>query len=110
MSDVASIMCPEQIMKINSIALSRKTVVRRILKISDNLMSQLKEASKQFLWYSLALDESNDVQDTTQLLIFIRGIFQLTEELLSVESLKDTTTGEDLFRAVESCIARNGLE
>ena len=79
-------------------------------------MSQLKDTSKQFLWYSLALDESNDVQDTAQLyktLHDIRGMdanFQLTKELLSVESLKDTTTGKDLFHAVENCIARTGLE
>ena len=113
MSDVASIMCLEQITKINSIALSRRTVVRLIEKISDNLMSQLKDASKQFLWYSLALNESTDVQDTAQLLMFIRGMninFLLTEELLSVESLKDTTTVMDLLCSVESCIARNGLE
>ena len=36
--------------------------------------------------------------------------FQLTEELLSVESLKDTTTSKDLFHAVENCIARTRLE
>ena len=47
------------------------------------------------------------------MLVFIRGMdakFQLTEEILSVESLKDTTTGENLFHAVENCIARTGLE
>jgi len=46
------------------------------------------------------------------LLVFIRGIdanFQLTEEILSVESLKNTTPGKDLFSAVENCIARTGL-
>ncbi|XP_076799958.1 zinc finger BED domain-containing protein 5-like isoform X1 [Clavelina lepadiformis] len=96
-SDVANIMCPEQKTKMDSIALSRRTVVRRVGKISDDLMSQLKDTSKQFLWYSLALDESTDVQDTAQLLVFIRGMdanFQLTEEQLSVESLKDRTTDE----------------
>ena len=36
--------------------------------------------------------------------------FQLNEELLSVGSLKDTTTDKDLFRAVENCMARTGLE
>ena len=88
-------------------------MVRHVQKISDDLMSQLKDTSKQFLWYSLALDENNDVQDTAQLLVFIRGMdanFQLTEKLLSVESLKDTTTGKDLFHAVENCIAKTGPE
>ena len=41
MSDVASIMCPEHKTKLNSIALSRRTVVRRVQKISDDIMSQL---------------------------------------------------------------------
>ena len=106
-------MCPEHKAKLNSIALSRRTVVRRVQKRSDDLMSHLKDTSKQFLWYSLALDKSDDAQDTAQLLVFIRGMdayFQLTEELLSAESLKDTTTGKDLFHAVENCIARTGLE
>jgi len=82
MSDVASIMCPELKTEMDSIALLRRTVVRRVEKISDNLMSQLEDTSKQFLWYLLALDESTDVQDTAQLLVFIQGMdanFQLTE-------------------------------
>jgi len=76
-------------------------------------MSQLKDTSKQFLWYSLALDESTDVQDTAQLLVFIRGTdanFELNEEILCVDSLKNTTTGKDVFHAVENCIARTGWE
>ena len=75
-------------------------------------MLQLQEASNRFLCYSLALDESNDVKDMAQLLVFICGVdrsFNIFEELLSVESLKDTTTGEDLFHAVTNCIERNGL-
>ena len=53
-----------------------------VLKISDNLMHQLRDASKDFLWYSLALDESTVVLDTAQLLVFKRGIntrFELTK-------------------------------
>ncbi|CAB4060928.1 unnamed protein product [Lepeophtheirus salmonis] len=82
-SDVANIMCLEQKTKIGSIALSVRTVIRCVEKISDDLMSQLQ-----------GMDAN----------------FQLTEGLLSVESLKELTTSKDLFRAVESCIARPGLE
>ncbi|XP_069971521.1 general transcription factor II-I repeat domain-containing protein 2 [Penaeus vannamei] len=49
------------------------------------------------------LDESTDVQDTAQLLIFIRGIsanFEMCEELAALQSLKGTTTGEDIFGKV----------
>jgi hypothetical protein len=49
----------------------------------------------------LALDESTDTCDTAELLIFVRGIdaeFEITEELAGLQSLKGTTTGEDIFQ------------
>ena len=78
--------------------------MRRIDSISDELTEQLNTASKDFVWFSLALDESTDNEDTAQLLIFIRGInenFVITEELLGLESMKSTTTGQDLFECVQ---------
>ena len=51
------------------------------------------------------MDESTNNDDTAQLLIFERGIsenFEFTEEFLSMESMKDTTTGEDIFECVEN--------
>jgi hypothetical protein len=52
---------------------------------------------KDFTYFSLALDESCDARDMTQLLIFLRGVtpdFEMTEELASVQSMKSTTTGK----------------
>ncbi|KAF7689935.1 General transcription factor II-I repeat domain-containing protein 2 [Cucumispora dikerogammari] len=113
LSRATDIICPEQKQKFESIPLSRKTVVKRINQSSENLMNQLRDVSKEFLCYSLALDESTDLQDTAQLLIFIRRIknrFEITEELLGVESLKGTTTGRDSFGAVENCVEKSGLQ
>ncbi|KAF7670568.1 General transcription factor II-I repeat domain-containing protein 2A, partial [Cucumispora dikerogammari] len=93
LSHAADIICPEQ--KFESIPLSWKIVVKRINQLSENLINQLRDVSKELLCYSLTLDESTNLQNTAQLLIFIRGInghFEITEELLGVESLKDTTT------------------
>ena len=53
----------------------------------------------------MALDEITDIDGTAQLLIFVRSItenFEFTEEFLSMESMKDTTTGEDIFECVEN--------
>ena len=112
MLDAVDITCPEVRTKIEAISLSRRTIVRRIGRIAQNLSEQLFEARKSFEWYSLALDERTDIGDTAQLLVFIRGIdenFEITEELLSLEHLKDITTGQDLFESVENCLDRSGL-
>lgn len=53
--------------------------------------------------FSISLDESNDILDTAQLLIFIRGVdnnFQIMEDLCALRSMKGTTTSENLFLEV----------
>ncbi|XP_029639488.1 general transcription factor II-I repeat domain-containing protein 2-like [Octopus sinensis] len=112
MVDAVSVVCPEVKSKVEAISLSRRTIVRRIDAIAVNIHEQLLTASGRFQWFSIALDESTDIQDTAQLLIYIRGIdenFEITEELLSMESLKDTTTGKDLFNSVINSSIRSGL-
>jgi hypothetical protein len=112
MVECASVLCPDVRSKFESISLSRRTIVRRIDSISDELTEQLKTASKDFVWFSLALDESTDNEDTAQLLIFIRGInenFVITEELLGLESMKDRTTGQDLLECAVNCVEKSGL-
>ena len=92
----SSQVCPEHRKKFEEVSLSRRTVARRIEAIGEDLTSQLKGHIPSFQLFSLALDESTDIDDTAQLLIFVRGIsenFEITE-LLSVESMKDITTGK----------------
>ena len=107
--DVAERVCPESKQKLEGVSLSRRTVARRIEAIDADLKSQLSDKVKSFNWFSLALDESTDIDDTAQLLIFVRGIsdnFQITEELLSMESMKDTTTGDDLLDSVKNAMQK----
>ncbi|XP_025090933.1 general transcription factor II-I repeat domain-containing protein 2-like [Pomacea canaliculata] len=104
---VADQVCPQQRKKFEEVSLSRRTGVSHIEAIGEDLTSQLKRRLPSFQLFSLALDESTDIDDTAQLLIFVRGIsenFEITEELLSMESMKDTTTGEDIFRCVENAM------
>ena len=105
--DAVSIVCPDVKSKVEAISMSRRTVVRRIDAIAVNIHEQLLTASGRFQWFSIALDDSTDLQDTAQLLIYIRGIdenFEITEE-----SLKDTTSGKDLFSSVINSLVRSGL-
>ncbi|XP_027861956.1 general transcription factor II-I repeat domain-containing protein 2-like [Xiphophorus couchianus] len=110
--DTADLLCPESKGKFEKISLSRRTVTRRVELIDEDLVSELNKKAESFNLYSLALDESNDMKDTAQLLIFIRGIndsFETTEELLSMESLKGKTRGEDLYEQVSAVIERMKL-
>ena len=62
-------------------------------------------------YFSLALDESTDVMDVSQLLIFTRTIdssYEVHEELLKLVSLHDTTKGTDIFNAVNSVASAYG--
>ena len=94
MVETAGLLCPDTKSKYEQISLSRRTVTRRIEQIDEHLANELKGKADSFVFYSLALDESNDVRGTAQLLIFVRGIndnFEIIEELLAMESLKGTT-------------------
>lgn len=107
MVETAGVLCPEAKDKFEKISLSHKTVTRCVELIDEDLTSNLNKTAESFTFYLLALDESNDVNDTAQLLIFIRGIndtFEITEEFLTMESLKGKTRGEDMYNRVSAVI------
>ncbi|GCC18657.1 hypothetical protein chiPu_0018017 [Chiloscyllium punctatum] len=111
--DAAELICPEKKETFENVPLSRSTVMRRIGDIVRNLELQLQHRAVNFDFFSLALDESCDVRDKAQLLIFIRGItidFKITKELAAMQSMKGTTTGSDLFTEVTACLDTLGLK
>ena len=59
-----------------------------------NLELQLQREVARFDVFSLALGESCDVRDTSQLLVFVRGIkdLKMTEELAAMRSMKFTNS------------------
>ena len=111
--DIAELLCPDKQPTFEKICMSRRTLVRRIDNISSNLCDQLKSKLDNCTYLALALDESRDITDTSQFLIFIRGInkrFEITEELLSVYPMKDTTTGENLFIALQEVLQKHSIK
>ena len=110
---VVDIICPKEKAAIGAVNLSRNTIMRRIEDLSKDVKSSLNELAALFISYSLALDESVDVRDTSQLAIFVRGIdgnFNVTEELAALVALKDTTSGADIFEAVTTTMKDLGLQ
>uniref|UniRef100_A0A8C5S0G8 Uncharacterized protein n=1 Tax=Laticauda laticaudata TaxID=8630 RepID=A0A8C5S0G8_LATLA len=104
---VCEILCPDQKEAFLNVSLSRNTVASRIGELASVLHGQLVERGKDFIAYSLAVDESIDISGMAQLTIFIRGVDSalcITEELLEMKSIHGTTTGKDLFEAVSQCV------
>ena len=76
----------------------------------DDIAQQLKlspqaKISKKESLFSLAVDESTNINDSEQLLIFVRCLcssFKLCEDFLSMETLATRNRGEDIFIAVKN--------
>ena len=76
--DVVEIFSPENNKlkrMISDVQLSRHTVERRISDISMPIKSKLHSDFQAYEYFSIALDESCDIQDKPQLAIF-DGLFQ----------------------------------
>lgn len=100
-------LCPEKKKAFENIGLSRMTVQRRITEISENINDQLKRKAKGFSFFSICIDESTDLQDTAQLLVFIRGIdknFKIIEELVGLCPMFGRTTGKEIFNEMKKCV------
>ena len=112
MLKVCDKVCPDNRQLFSNVSLSRNTIAERVDELSINLKEQLVKKGKEFIAYSLAVDESTDISDIAQLSIFIRGVdssLSVTEEFLALRPMHDTTTGHDLYEEVSRCVNEMGL-
>ena len=87
-------------------------------RTKDDITQQLKlslqaKINKKESLFSLAVDESTDINKSAQLLIFVRCLsssFELCGDFLSMETLATRTRGEDIFIAVKNACIRSGLD
>ena len=113
MLKAAEVVCPEKRPAFANISLSRNTVADRVADLSSDLNSQIKDKIKSFIVFSVAIDESTDVTDIAQLAIFIRGVnetLKITEELLELVPMTDTTTADDIFSALVGALDKAGVD
>jgi len=93
--------------KINLIQLSRQTVARRLDLMANKLISKLKNILKNAKAISICLDESTDIKDMGQLIIWVRVVtknLKVTEEILDCIKLTDTTTSADIYNELHKCL------
>ena len=71
--------------------------------MSGHLENVLAENIGKLLYFSVALDESTDINDMEQLVVFIREVthdFEIEDEFLDLASMKSMTIGENLTQVV----------
>ncbi|XP_072380865.1 zinc finger BED domain-containing protein 5-like [Diabrotica undecimpunctata] len=93
------------------VSVSHQTVSRRVDELNTHVFKKMIDIVHDCLYYSLALDESVDITDKNQLLIFVRcisGDFCVTEELLKLHHMEDRTKGINIFEAVSDAVKNIG--
>uniref|UniRef100_A0A3Q3BZE1 Uncharacterized protein n=1 Tax=Haplochromis burtoni TaxID=8153 RepID=A0A3Q3BZE1_HAPBU len=100
--------------KIKQIPMSASTATKRSEILAQDVLSQQEEAIHKTPCVGLAVDESTDVSDNAQLLVYVRFFNndkkEFCEDLLSVTSLHSTTRGEDIYVAIKEMLTKRGIE
>lgn len=89
--------------EIKNMSLSRKTVSRRADQIGIQIYKKITDKLEQCNFFSMALDESTDTTDISQLLIMIRTIdieYNISEEMFHCVPMYGTTKGVDIHMPV----------
>ena len=98
--------------KLESISISNDTVKNRIeemsVDISDQVISEVKDSRYGF---PIQLDESTDVTNNAQLLVYVRYTQDnaVKTELLMSKELSGTTKGKNIFEALDNFFKLNEL-
>ena len=74
-------------------------------------MKQLLLRIQASEFYALQLDESTDVACLAQLLVYVLYVYggSIKENILFCKPLETRTTGEDIFKVLDSFVPSNGL-
>jgi len=102
----------EQRKKIEAIPLSNNTINSRISDMSTNILEQvIRELDSTPFPFSMQLDESTDISQCSQLLVFVRYIYSGTskEEFLFCQPLLKTTRAIDVFEMITNFFSKHKL-
>ncbi|XP_026479418.1 zinc finger MYM-type protein 6-like [Ctenocephalides felis] len=85
--------------RIQEIPASARTIERRITEMADNVTTKQNAGLQEAVSFSVAVDESTDVNDIARLAVFARYCDkdQVYEELCTLIPLPGTTKGEGIL-------------
>ncbi|XP_045399127.1 general transcription factor II-I repeat domain-containing protein 2B isoform X2 [Lemur catta] len=109
----SEIECPEQKQVLANVNPTENAAVQPVEDVGGNLWEKLREKIRSFVAYSIAIDEITDINNTTQLAIFIRGVdenFDVSEELLDTVPMTGTKSGNEIFLRVEKSLKKFNID
>ena len=99
--------------KIKEVPLSNDVIAGRVADMSCNILKQVVQEIKDSpIRFSLQLDESTDIANISQLVVYTRYITDggIKDEFLFCEGLQTTTKAADVFRLLDEFFQRHQIE
>uniref|UniRef100_A0A3Q1GCF7 C2H2-type domain-containing protein n=1 Tax=Acanthochromis polyacanthus TaxID=80966 RepID=A0A3Q1GCF7_9TELE len=83
-----------------------------LVPLSNDTVSRLVERIKSSRYYAIQLDETTDVADLANLLVYVRYECgdAAQEDFLFCRSLETRTTAEHIFQLLDAFVTENGLD
>lgn len=99
------------IASVKQVPLSARSAARRIEALSDAVHGVILSGLSQASYFSLAIDESTDSTDVSQMCVYVRYFDgkMFREELLSLIPLEGNATGEIIFAKLEELFRLHSL-
>ena len=90
---------PNAAKKLDVVPLSDNTVSRRIQDLASEVKKILIQRIQKCNFFAIELDESTDVANFAQLMMYVRYEYEqaIEEEFLFCESLSGRTTADEIF-------------
>lgn len=114
--DIVELVCgKDHRKKVEAVPLSNDVIHSRIVEMSSNVLKQvIEELNASPFPFSMQLDESTDVSQCSQLLVFVRYVQHETrsikEEFLFCNSLLGTTKASDVFEMIKSFFTEQNVD